>query len=392
MRSLLNKIFSRRIGIGKFFLSAIAFLLGFSLVLLSVHFYAKINEFLSPKNQSSDYIILNKEVGLGNTIFGSKAEFTEEDIADLKKQNFVEELGVFTSNQFEVRVHVQGIFSTEAFLESVPENFIDEKPFNFRWNESSEVLPIIIHQDFLNQYNFGFALSRGAPQLSKSTIGMVPLKIELDGPGGRKTFDGKVVGFSERISSVIVPEEFLNWANKTVGSAKTASVPRVIIKVKSDQAGAIEQYFSDHGLKVSEDKFKFSKIYTIINIVMRIILVIGIAFIIFSLVIVILNFALIVADAKEEINLLIQLGYKTRYIFKHLSFYFIVFIISVSILTGAIFFFGKNFLTSFFVDNGISIDEAIGLEVMTVAGSFILLSILISLLSISRVIKNHSRI
>ena len=390
MRSLLNKIFSRRIGLGKFFLSAIAFLLGFSLVLLSVHFYVKVNEFLSPKNQSNDYIILNKEVGLGNTIFGSKAEFTQEDIEDLKKQNFVEDIGAFTSNQFEVRVHVQGIFSTEAFLESVPENFIDDKPFNFRWNESSEILPIIIHQDFLNQYNFGFALSRGAPQLSKSTIGMVPLKIELEGPGGRKVFDGKVVGFSERISSVIVPEEFLQWANKNIGSAKNPSVPRLIIKVKNDQAGAIDKYFSDHGLKVSEDKFKFSKIYTIINIVMSIILVTGIAFIIFSLAIVILNFALIVADAKEEINLLIQLGYKTKYIFNHLSFYFIVFIVSVSALTTAIFFFGKNYLTKFFAENGISIDQVIGFEVMTVAGFFMVFSILISLLSISRVIKNHS--
>src|SRR5688572_9782295 len=108
MRNILNKIFTRKLGIGKFLISAIAFLLGFSLVLLSLHFYLKVTDFLAPESQSSDYIILSKEVALGNTIFGSKAEFSQEDISDLKNQNFVEDLGVFEASRFDLKAHVGG--------------------------------------------------------------------------------------------------------------------------------------------------------------------------------------------------------------------------------------------------------------------------------------------
>lgn len=75
MRTLLNKIFAGKLGLGKFILAGIAFLIGLTLVLVSVQMYFKIQEFLNPKQNLSGYILLNKEVGIGNTLFGSKAEF-----------------------------------------------------------------------------------------------------------------------------------------------------------------------------------------------------------------------------------------------------------------------------------------------------------------------------
>jgi len=52
--------------------------------------------------------------------------------------------------------------------------------------------------------------------LSRSTIQLVPVTVEIAGLKGHRTYDGRVVGFSERIPSVLVPEEFLSWANTNV--------------------------------------------------------------------------------------------------------------------------------------------------------------------------------
>src|SRR4051794_11330218 len=98
MRKLLNKIFSGKLGIGKFMISSLAFILGLTLVLISVQAYFKINNFLNPKKNFSGYLILNKEVGLGNTIFGAKADFSKKEIEELKSQEFIEDLGMFKTS------------------------------------------------------------------------------------------------------------------------------------------------------------------------------------------------------------------------------------------------------------------------------------------------------
>lgn len=389
MRPILNKIFSRRLGLGKFFLSAIAFLLGLSLVLLSLQAYLKVKDFLSPDKNSSDYIVLNKEVGIGHTLFGGKAEFLPNDIQDLKEQSFVEDIGIFSTNQFKAKAYAGGDlgFRTDLFFESVPSQFIDDKPYNFKWNEGSDFLPLIVSQEFLNLYNFGYALGRGTPQLSKSTIGLVPFEVDIYGPGGRKTMNGKVVGFSERITSVLVPENFLTWANKEIGQAAGNSVSRVIIKVKSDQAQAMEKYFEDNNFKVSDDKLKFTRILSIISIVMSVLLFIGTAFIVFALVIVVMNFSLIISEAKEDISLLIQLGYKAKYLLKHLSLYLSIFMVLIGAASTIIFYFANKQLVFFLSENGMNLNTGVEPMVLLLGCAFLFLSFVIALGSISNVLR-----
>lgn len=389
MRSLLNKIFSRRLGLGKFLISALAFLLGLSLVLLALEAYVKVNNYLSPKKSQSDFIILNKEVAIGHTIFGGKAEFSEEDVNQLKQQPFVEDLGTFGTSQFKAKAYAGGDlgFRTDLFFESVPSQFIDDKPYNFKWTEGSDYLPMIISQDFLNLYNFGYAMGRGTPQLSKSSIGMLTFEVDVYGDGGRKSFKGQVVGFSERITSVLVPQEFLNWANKEIGRVEEPSTSRVIIKVKSDNASTMEKYFEENEYKVSDDKLKFSRILTIINIVMSVLVFIGTAFIIFALVIVMLNFSLIVAEAKDEISLLLQMGYKRKYIVSHLSVYLIIFVGAVALLSALLFYFGNQQLLKFLSTSGMELSGEVESEVYILGTGFIIFSFVIALLSIFRVLK-----
>lgn len=394
MRAILNTIFLPKLGIGKFILSAFAFLIGLTLVLLSLQGYFKIKEHITPKKKNtSNYVILNKEVGLGNTIFGARAQFTPEEINDLKQQDFIADFGVFNSNKFEATAHLGGNLgiSTELFFESVPSQFIDNLPGSFRWEEGDDFLPIVISQDFLNLYNFGYALGKGTPQLSKSTIGLVPLVVRVYGTQGRQVFNAKVVGFSERISSILVPDNFLAWANREFADASGGNASRVIVRLKDDKAAMFESYLQQHGLKISDEKLKYSKILSTMNVVMSVLVFIGTAFMIFALVIGMLNFSLMVAQAKEEVSLLLQLGYKARHLSMHLLYYLAIFMVVVTVLSVAVFILGNSLLTGFLNDNGIAISSDISKEVVVAGMVFVFLSILVSAFSINSLIRRQTK-
>jgi hypothetical protein len=392
MRALLNKIFLPKLGTGKFVLSAFAFLVGLTLVLLALQGYRKISELIDPQKNASSYVIINKEVALLHTLLGGKAQFTEEEITDLKRQPFVSEVGLFRSSKFRASASIGGDmgFSTELFFESVPSQFIDGKPSNFIWHQDQNFLPIIISQDFLNLYNFGYALGRGTPQLSQSTIQFVPLTVEISGAREQRVFQAKVVGFSERLSSILVPEEFLAWANKEVGKeGDSQSVSRIIIKVKDNKVQSMETYFKEKNWKINDDKLKFGRLITVINIVMSVLVAIGTAFMLFAMIIVMLNFSLMVAQTREEVSLLIQLGYEAKHLVNHLSIYLWIFMGSVVLLTSVAFIFGNTLLIKFLRTNALSVTPAVSMEVIMWAVGFVLVSILISYYSIYRLIRKQ---
>lgn len=390
MYRILNKIFLQKLGLSRFFLSGLAFLTGLTLVLLALQGYISISNYITPQKNTSSYIILNKEVSFAHTLLGGRAKFTQEDLKDLRQQPFVADLGVFKSNKFEVRVHVGGDlgFYTEMFFESVPPQFIDNKPGNFLWTAGDDFLPIIISQDFLNLYNFGYAMGKGTPQLSRSTIQLVPLKVEVSGDLGRKVFNARVVGFSERITSVLVPEEFLSWANTEIAGAASDDIARVMIKTKSDKAHLLDAYLEKNNLTVGDEKRRLGKVLSAINVVMSALVFIGTAFMIFSLVIVTMNFSLMVANAKEEVSLLLQLGYRSGHLVRHLSAYLLFFMVSVSTLSAIIFFASNRLFMNFLTSNGIEAPETIATEVVLAGTGAIMLSTLVSYFAIRRLIRS----
>jgi ABC-type antimicrobial peptide transport system permease subunit len=233
-------------------------------------------------------------------------------------------------------------------------------------------------------------MGKGTPQLSKSTIQLVPLTVIIEGPGGRKAFKAKVVGFSERISSILVPDKFLSWANEFIGDADdTPDASRLIIKIKGDQSASFDEYIRTHGLKISDEKQKFNKILTVINVVMSILVFIGTAFMIFALVIVMLNFSLMVTQAKEEVSLLLQLGYTAKHLVWHLVRYLLIFMAAVTVLSVGVLVIGNYFLMTFFSNNGMDVSAGISVPVVLLGVIFIVVSYVVSYYAIRRVVSQQ---
>lgn len=386
MRSVLNRVFRQQLGIGKFLFSGVAYVVGYTLILVALQGYSTIRKYLYPAQSASSYHIINKSVGLGHTLFGGTAHFTEEEFKEIVDQPFVEAAATFRSNKFAAIGHVGNLgISTELFFESVPDEFID-RPAEFEWNVGEQFIPLIIPEDFLRLYNFGYAASRGTPQLSRSTIQMVPLKIRIHGASGEMFLSAKVVGFSDRIPSVLVPDNFLAWANREVGGVTAETTSRVIVKVQADETWRLEAFLGEKGWEINRERLMFGQTLGALNLLLSVVIAIGLAFVVFALAIVLMNVSLMIARARDEVSLLLQLGYRSADLVRHFMGYLTLFLATVSLVTCATFYLAKIQVDQFLDKNGIDVSGPVTLWVIMAAVLCFLLAMVVSFVSVRRLI------
>jgi len=281
------------------------------LILAAVQVQSNYQQILYSKTSQdsiADFLVINKIITNNNV---GEATLSADEITDLKQQPFVEKIGTLTPSRF--RVGVQSIskqipFYTDFFFESVPDEFLDVNTPDWQWNETSTFIPMIIPNMFLDMYNFGYAQSQHLPQLSQELIKSLPVQIDIQTPAGIVNYYGKVVGFSDRISSVLVPQPFMDWANKKFGTGLNIQPSRVIIQTSDASGSDLMAYLSKHNLSTNTEKTRFEKYRSIINAVVATSWVTGGLMLLFALLIFTLFIQLTIASAKEEIALLITLG------------------------------------------------------------------------------------
>jgi hypothetical protein len=171
---------------------------------------------------------------------------------------------------------------------------------------------MIIPNMFLDMYNFGFAQSQHLPQLSQDLITSLPVQINIQTSTGTVNYYGKVVGFSDRISSVLVPQPFMDWANKKFGETLNQQPSRVIIQTKDAASPQLANYLKAHNLSTNAEKTRFEKYRGLITTVVAISWVMGGLMFLFALIVLTMFIQLAIASAKEEIYLLITLGASPR--------------------------------------------------------------------------------
>ena len=290
--------------------------IGVFLLLTSVQLYIDINQLLKDKNPSKNgYDFLSVTKTITNQNMGKDNRFTKADIEDLKKQAFIIDVSPLISNQFRAKATAGNVipFSTDLFLESVRNDFIDTIPPTFSWQPGQPDIPIIFSADFLEMYNV-FAPAQDLPQLSESSISAVNISLECYGASGVRSFKGHVVAVSDRINSVLVPESFLQWANKSFGNAPDTSPARVFIKTTDANNPSLLSYMEQKNYHVNKDKTKFGRVKQVLRVIVSsiggfAILVILLAMMLFSF-----YLQLMVATSRNNLELLITLGYSPKWL------------------------------------------------------------------------------
>lgn len=295
----------------------LANLCGMVIVLLGIQFY---NDVLPIFTQSDsflkkDYIVVSKKVSTLGSFLGRSNQFSNGDIEEVKEQPFTESVGSFTSSHFQVSagLGIEGIqMSTAMFFESVPDEFVDIETDKWRFTPGDGTIPIIIPRNYLNLYNFGFAQSRSLPQISEGLMGTISLDIRIAGKGKRDNYKGRIVGFSNRLNTILVPDAFMKWANTQYAKGKQKGPSRLIIEVNNPTDERIARFFEDKGYETENDKLDNGKAAWFLKIIVGIVLSVGLVISILSLYILMLSIFLLLQKNTYKLENLLLIGYSTR--------------------------------------------------------------------------------
>lgn len=295
---------------------AIANLIGLAIVVCAIRFYSDVSTAYNDEDSfvSKDYMIISKPVTALNTMgFGNDDKgFTTDEVADLERQPWVRRVGAFTAADFQVQASVaignQGL-STYLFLESIPDDFLDVMPDEWAW-KPGEPVPVIISRDYLALYNFGFAASRGMPQLSEGIISSVPMALTLGAGTERQTFKARIVGFSSRLNTIAVPQVFMEWANRRFGDPAHRTDPsRLILEVSKPGDPAVEKYMKRHDYDIAGDRADNSRANYFLRLVTGIVVTVGIIITLLAFFILTLSIFLLLQKSRTKLHNLMLLGY-----------------------------------------------------------------------------------
>ena len=290
--------------------------IGMLLLLFSTQMFINIRELLkenSPRKSGYDFLSISKTIT--NENMGNDNTFNDSDLNSLQKQPGIDGISPLIANQFRVKASAGTIipFSTDLFLESIDNDFIDTVPPSFTWEPGQSTVPIIFSSDFLEMYNV-FAPAQGLPQLSSKTISSLNIILECYGTEGIQNFKGNIVALSDRINSVLVPNSFMTWSNQHFSGVTKVKPSRVFLKLKDANNPLLLTYLEQNNYHLNKDKTKFGRVKRILQNIVSALAVFGILVIVLALMLFSFYLQLMIAKSKDNLQLLLTLGYSPKWL------------------------------------------------------------------------------
>lgn len=315
--NLVSRLLNKNISLSQIIGYAIANLVGLAIVLVGVQFYGDVSVMLNGESKDGlkDYLVVSKRVD--HVSYDKKVSFSDEEIEEMKSQPWVESIGEFKSSNFSVDASLNFMgpsMSSMIFLESVPDEYLDVDLSEWKWDEQERIIPIIISKDYVSLYNFGFAASVGVPQLTESVINSVPIELTFSGNRRYESFEAYIVGYSSRLNTIVVPYDFLEWANDRYASDEDipANPSRLIIKTHTPGDPAINEFLSARNYELAGDKVDNSKMSYFLTVLTSVVIGVGAVITLLALFILLLSIYLLIEKNKEKLRDLMLLGYTPR--------------------------------------------------------------------------------
>lgn len=308
---LIWKLLRQHISIGEFAVFVVAGIVGMIIMLTGVQLYSDIRPMLTGEKSliGNDYMIVTKPV---NRVGISSTKFSTDEVEAFRREEFVVDLGEFLSSQYEVYGSVMfngRKLSTMMFFEAVDDKFVDVETDRWHFDGITSSIPIIIPRNYLNLYNFGFSQTQSLPQITEALIKSVELDIRLSGNGYSDHLPARVVGFSDRLNTILVPMEFMQWANERYADASIEEVSRLIVEVKNPGAPEVVAYLDEMGYQAEERAAESSKALFLLRVIVAVVIFIGLVFSVLAIFVLILSIYLLIEKNSEKLRNLSLIGF-----------------------------------------------------------------------------------
>lgn len=313
---LIWKLLRKHISIFELVAFFVANLIGMTVILAGVQIYSDLRPMMMGEKSliGNDYMIISRPV---ERVGGETPKFTAEDIDNLRNEEFVKNLGVFASSKFRVDggIEFKGRrLSTMMFFESVPDGFIDVSSDEWHYEQGDKMIPIILPRNYLNLYNFGFSQTQGLPNITEDMIRRVEIDIRIKGNDYTDNYVGSVVGFSDRLNTILVPMSFMEWANSYYSTEAANDATRLILEVQNPSAPEVVSYMEEHGYVAEDKPSESSKALFLLQVCVAIIVGIGTIFSLLSIIILTLSIYLLLQKNINKLENLVLVGYKPMYV------------------------------------------------------------------------------
>ena len=308
---LVWKLLRQHISIGQFVGFFFANLFGMLIVLLGIQFYHDVVPVFTAEDSfmSSDYVIVSKKIGMGTTMSGRSHDFSAAEVENLGRQPFVRHIGAFTSARYKVEatmgINGKSILNTELPIESVPDEFIDVPLNNWNYTEGDQTIPIILPRSYINMYNFGFAQNHQLPRISDGLMGMIDFHLYIKG----NEFKGRVIAFSNRLNSILVPQKFMAWSNDQFAPDEQSTPTRLLVDMENPTDKAVVRYMEKNGYEVEDDKLQAEKTTYFLRLIVTMVMMVGLVISILSFYILMLSIYLLVQKNADKLENLLLIGY-----------------------------------------------------------------------------------
>lgn len=347
--NLIWKLLRKHISLFELAIFFVVNLIGMTVIVGGLQLYNDVRPIMSGENRliGSDYLVVTRPV---ERVGSGGKRFSADDIANLSTQEFVTDVGTFTSSEYEVYGSIMfggRRLSTMLFFESVPDDFLDIRPKEWKYNEGDNLIPIILPRNYLNLYNFGFSSTQQLPQITEDVIKRVELGISLRGNGLIEEYTGHVVGFSDRINTILVPERFMVWANARYGDGVNEDATRLIIEVDNPADSELVSYIKANGYEIENKPAESSKAMQILKVCVVIIICIGLMFSLLALIILTLSIYLLLQKNISKLENLVLIGYTPARVALPYNLLTLILNISIWIISSILIIVAQRFYSGY---------------------------------------------
>ena len=312
---------------------AITLCIGVIIILTTYNIYKDIQPLLKKETDvfGNNGVVISKEISDVSSVFGglnsikgnnidrSSIYFTNEEISIFKKQSFVENISFFnTASGFNIYLYINELgIHTDIFFESIPDKYLGTINDNdlWKWDEKEKFIPIVIPKDYLKILNLGYAESRkssGIPLLSYNAVKWMKGEILIKSKIGKEKFTCQIVGFTEKVNSILVPNDFLIWANKNYGDGKKSKPNKLIVEFNNSDSPEIIKYLKENKYEINKRDIEFNKLINIFRVAFFLIFIIATVIISLSISFVLLSVNLIFQKNKTVLINLYNIGYNLQ--------------------------------------------------------------------------------
>lgn len=347
------------------FIAVIGSFLGITFLIASIHYLVKVNEFgRGSEILGPNTLIVQKKVNAGAIMGLAKTDFSESEIENMKSEKFISDVKPVLSNNFDVSFQTDDphvpYFRSDVFIQTVDPAFLDVKSDKWNWKEGDTIVPIILPRDFLVMLNT-FMSASGIPQVSDELAKEIKFKFTLKNDNKKEFIAARIIGFTNEVASILVPQSFMEYGNKNFASGNDKKITQIMISGKESEFGLVENYLVKHGLESKNSQMVVGKLKSIVSTLIIVILGISIIAVFVSCLVLIQYLQLLMSRNSYEVRTLIRIGYHPKLIISTFFSYFMKIFGVIAVAGFLVFFLIKLFLDDVLVAGGLAINSTISL-------------------------------